>query len=89
MINWQIIPSLHIATALHCYLSLQSSTIFEDNGVFCKVLASLNKLALLAVWSWMLAESVFLYRLIARAFSRNSGIKWYLLAAWGTRFIVG
>uniref|UniRef100_A0A6A7G6V9 Calcitonin receptor-like n=1 Tax=Hirondellea gigas TaxID=1518452 RepID=A0A6A7G6V9_9CRUS len=62
---------------------LEESTLLEDNGSGCRVLTTLNKFALLSVWGWMLAESIYLYRLVARAFSRVTTIIPYMLGAWG------
>ncbi|KAF2359793.1 GPCR family 2 secretin-like [Trinorchestia longiramus] len=59
------------------------STIMEDNGVGCKIVASLRLASLLSVWVWMLANSVFLYRSVARALSRTTNIKIYYFTAWG------
>ncbi|XP_018013930.1 calcitonin receptor [Hyalella azteca] len=68
--------------------NLNISTILEDNAAGCKVLVSLRKAALLSVWSWMLAESVFLYRLIARAFQTVRSVKIYVICAWGGAIIL-
>lgn len=61
----------------------------DDNTAGCRFLVFLTKVFGLAVWTWMLAESLYLHRLIVAAL-RGGGKTWaYLLVGWGEEGAVG
>ncbi|XP_050705346.1 corticotropin-releasing factor receptor 1-like, partial [Eriocheir sinensis] len=58
------------------------SSLLDLNTAGCKVLVVLTKGFSLAVWTWMLAESLYLHRLIVAAF-RGGGKTWlYVMLGW-------
>ncbi|ROT65930.1 Corticotropin-releasing factor receptor 2 [Penaeus vannamei] len=64
------------------------SSVMDDNTAGCRFLVFLTKVFGLAVWTWMLAESLYLHRLIVAAL-RGGGKTWaYLLVGWVPPFVL-
>ncbi|XP_047479432.1 corticotropin-releasing factor receptor 2-like [Penaeus chinensis] len=64
------------------------SSVMDDNTAGCRFLVFLTKVFSLAVWTWMLAESLYLHRLIVAAL-RGAGKTWaYLLVGWVPPFVL-
>ncbi|XP_042860909.1 corticotropin-releasing factor receptor 2-like [Penaeus japonicus] len=64
------------------------SSVMDENTVGCRFLVFLTKVFSLAVWTWMLAESLYLHRLIVAAL-RGGGKTWmYLLVGWVPPFLL-
>ncbi|XP_076043715.1 uncharacterized protein LOC143026822 [Oratosquilla oratoria] len=63
--------------------TLNTNSVVDDNGPGCRILVFLGKLASLAVWTWLLAEGLYLHRLIGAAF-RGRINTWLLVGVgWG------
>ncbi|XP_042226936.1 corticotropin-releasing factor receptor 1-like isoform X1 [Homarus americanus] len=59
-----------------------TNTLVDDNTGGCKLLVFLAKMFGLAVWTWMLAESIYLHRLIVAAFKGGGKTYVYLIIGW-------
>ncbi|XP_045106311.1 corticotropin-releasing factor receptor 1-like isoform X2 [Portunus trituberculatus] len=66
----------------------EDASQLDENTVACRVLVFFAKGFNLAVWTWMLAESLYLHRLIVAAF-RGGGKTWvYVLVGWVPALVV-
>ncbi|XP_068214714.1 corticotropin-releasing factor receptor 1-like [Palaemon carinicauda] len=60
----------------------ETNTLMDNNTAGCKLLVYLTKVFSVAVWSWMLSESLYLHRLIVAAFSGRGKTYVYVLVGW-------
>ncbi|XP_069157077.1 uncharacterized protein [Procambarus clarkii] len=66
-----------------------TNTLLDDNTAGCRLLVFLTKMCSLAVWTWMLAESVYLHRLIVAAFRGGGKTYVYVLIGWVPAVVLG
>ncbi|XP_064106963.1 corticotropin-releasing factor receptor 1-like [Macrobrachium nipponense] len=67
----------------------ETNTLLDDNAEGCKILVFLTKVFSVAVWSWMLSESLYLHRLIVAAFSGRGKTYVYVLVGWVPPVVLG
>lgn len=65
---------------------LQSNSLVDENTTGCRLLVFFMKFFSVAVWSWMLGESVYLHRLIVAAFRGGGKTYVYVIIGWGKSF---
>ncbi|KAK8725731.1 hypothetical protein OTU49_010441, partial [Cherax quadricarinatus] len=59
-----------------------SNNTLDNNTVGCRLLVFVTKVTSLAVWTWMLAESFYLHRLIVAAFRGGGKTYIYVIIGW-------
>ncbi|XP_074636328.1 uncharacterized protein LOC141894547 isoform X1 [Acropora palmata] len=85
----KVLLNLCIAIALSCIFVI-SEGFARDNKVGCTVVAALLHYFLLAMFSWMLCEGVFLYILLVKVFGGGSEekVKYFYIFGWGFPAII-
>eukprot|EP00057_Strongylocentrotus_purpuratus_P029689 XP_011684163.1 PREDICTED: probable G-protein coupled receptor 133 [Strongylocentrotus purpuratus] len=59
-----------------------------DNKIGCKVIAIVIQYFMTASFSWMLIESIYLYRHVVKVFSSRVNIIYYVVAGWGVPIVL-
>ncbi|XP_067032059.1 uncharacterized protein [Acropora muricata] len=85
----KVLLNLCIAIALSCIFVI-SEGFARDNKVGCIVVAALLHYFLLAMFSWMLCEGVFLYILLVKVFGGGpeEKVKYFYIFGWGFPAII-
>ncbi|XP_044174176.1 uncharacterized protein LOC114947269 isoform X3 [Acropora millepora] len=85
----KVLLNLCIAIALSCIFVI-SEGFARDNKVGCIVVAALLHYFLLAMFSWMLCEGVFLYILLVKVFGGGpeEKVKYFYISGWGFPAII-